>query len=89
MSERERLSKYVGKEVRLKPFPKACWYIDRLYYNEDMSKAVNEKSPMVKVMSLERIGDHYEFIALFADGQRWYIMESWIEQVGGGHYLFI
>lgn len=54
-----------------------------------MSKAVNEKSPIVKVMSLERIGDHYEFVALFADGQRWYIVESWIEQVGGGHYLFI
>ncbi len=54
-----------------------------------MSKAVNEESPMVKVMSLERIGDRYELIALFADGQRWYIVESWIEQTGGGHYLFI
>lgn len=89
MNEKEMLSKYIGKEVKLKLFPNVCWTIDGLYYNEDMSKAVNEKSPMVKIMSLERIGDHYEFIALFADGQRWYIMESWIEQIDRGYCLFI
>lgn len=88
MSEKERLSKYVGKEVRLKPFHWTTWMLNGLYFNEDMSKAVRE-NPVVKVMSVEKIKDHYEFIALFPDNQRWYILESWIDQVVKNCYLFI
>lgn len=86
--EEKKLRGLIGDTVRLTPFELKEGTKNWLYYNWEMSNAVNKISPYVKIQWVEWMGDHYELICKFADGHSRYIMYDWIDFTKG-YCLFV